>query len=700
MCIPSSTGSLVRPPGFVCRCKEVWQIKPEKKRELAQNTIEYSEEHNNLKREEKNSSDFDGKFERNDLKERPSEGVDINKLNVTVSDEPMDEDVFSGIIYDKPLKAYLPTAHILGPKRTKENPEMDYEKPRTFYPTMEEWKDFPKYIDYIERQDAHKTGLVKIVPPKEWIPRKKGYNPSDIKMPLDHPVRQNISMTSVPGAFKTLADRSVPQFTPEEYMRLATSEKFITPSHNSYKELEKLYWASNLDDKSAAPIYGADNCNSITDEDQNIVNIEHLDSLLKEAKETIPGVNLPYIYFGMWKATFSWHVEDVDLAAVNYLHYGAPKTWYCVPPGEGYKLEQVARKLFPEMATQCFNLLRHKAVMISPEVLRANGVKVFKMVQEERNMMVVFPHAYHAGFNHGFNIAESANFANERWIEYGKRFRDCVCSGRSSEVTIDMDPFVKKFQPCIYRNWRNGNDFALHPEDPPYLKRLIEDAKERVLIEDISAEEYGLLLEEVSRMRKIPQWFRERFVLDYNDEIEEFFVPDKIRKEEEYSTCEGPKARNVKRKLLQRLMKGEVIFDVKVRKMEERRVEKYMRRRKRYFRMLDEHVRQREEKKTEILEGKGNGSLGSGAARGVGFSGANVEDLVEKKANIICKANKKHKFKACKKCSGCIRGNCKDCLYCQDMVKYGGRGIMKQKCEQRVCVNPIVTTCSHCVWTL
>ena len=31
----------------------------------------------------------------------------------------------------------------------------------------------------------------------------------------------------------------------------------------------------------------------------------------------VPGVNIPYLYFGTWKATFSWHIEDVDLYAVN-----------------------------------------------------------------------------------------------------------------------------------------------------------------------------------------------------------------------------------------------------------------------------------------------------------------------------------------------------------------------------------------------
>ena len=67
------------------------------------------------------------------------------------------------------------------------------------------------------------------------------------------------------------------------------------------------------------------------------------------------------------------------------------------------------------------------------------------MVQEEREIIIVFPYAYHSGFNHGFNIAESTNFATERWVEFGKRMRPCTCD--RARVKFTMDPFIKKYQP-------------------------------------------------------------------------------------------------------------------------------------------------------------------------------------------------------------------------------------------------------------
>ena len=44
-----------------------------------------------------------------------------------------------------------------------------------------------------------------------------------------------------------------------------------------------------------------------------------------------------------------------------------------------------------------------------------------QITQEAGHIIITFPYGYHAGYNHGFNLAESTNFATQRWIEYGKR---------------------------------------------------------------------------------------------------------------------------------------------------------------------------------------------------------------------------------------------------------------------------------------
>ena len=76
-------------------------------------------------------------------------------------------------------------------------------------------------------------------------------------------------------------------------------------------------------------------------------NVAHLPSaltrLLPSSGKSLPGVNTPYLYFGMWRATFAWHVEDMDLFSINYIHFGAPKFWYAIPQGKSVQMENTMR---------------------------------------------------------------------------------------------------------------------------------------------------------------------------------------------------------------------------------------------------------------------------------------------------------------------------------------------------------------------
>jgi jumonji domain-containing protein 2 len=179
-------------------------------------------------------------------------------------------------------------------------------------------------------------------------------------------------------------------------------------------------------------MYGADVPGTIYDDDVTVWNIGTLDSILSQTLDKtygvkIPGVNTPYLYFGMWRSTFAWHTEDMDLYSINYLHFGAPKSWYAVPPEHGHRLERLAKGFFPGDAMSCSSFFRHKSTLISPSILYQYSIPVNKVTQEAGQFMITFPYAYHCGFNHGYNCAESTNFALERWIEFGVKASKVYC---------------------------------------------------------------------------------------------------------------------------------------------------------------------------------------------------------------------------------------------------------------------------------
>jgi JmjC domain, hydroxylase len=64
-------------------------------------------------------------------------------------------------------------------------------------------------------------------------------------------------------------------------------------------------------------------------------------SPLKLLQTPVPGVTTPYLYHGALFSTFCWHIEDLYLLSVNYLHIGAPKTWYGVPAKYADQFEKV-----------------------------------------------------------------------------------------------------------------------------------------------------------------------------------------------------------------------------------------------------------------------------------------------------------------------------------------------------------------------
>ncbi|XP_048352897.1 lysine-specific demethylase 4A [Sphaerodactylus townsendi] len=359
----------------------------------------------------------------------------------------------------------------------------------TFHPTVEEFKNFSRYVAYIESQGAHRAGLAKVVPPKEWKPRACYDDIDELIIPA--PIQQVVTGQS--GLF-TQYNIQKKAMTVREFRRIANSDKYCTPRYTEFEDLERKYW-KNL--TFNPPIYGADVNGTLYDKHINEWNIGHLNTILdiveNESGITIEGVNTPYLYFGMWKTSFAWHTEDMDLYSINYLHFGEPKSWYSIPPEHGKRLERLAKGFFPGSAQSCEAFLRHKMTLISPSILKKYGIPFDKVTQEAGEFMITFPYGYHAGFNHGFNCAESTNFATLRWIEYGKQ--SILCSCRKDMVKISMDVFVRKYQPDRYKFWKAGKDVTIidhtlpTPEAAEFFKGDLFQKVGKQCLEEIESED-------------------------------------------------------------------------------------------------------------------------------------------------------------------------------------------------------------------
>ncbi|KAI4132397.1 MAG: hypothetical protein LQ338_000745 [Usnochroma carphineum] len=207
-------------------------------------------------------------------------------------------------------------------------------------------------------------------------------------------------------------------------------------------ELETAYWKSLTFNN---PMYGADMPGSLFDDSTTQWNVAKLENLLDVLGQAVPGVNTAYLYLGMWKASFAWHLEDVDLYSINYIHFGAPKQWYSISQEDARRFEAAMRSVWPTDAKSCDQFLRHKTYLISPQLLQSQfNIKVNRLVHHEKEFVITFPYGYHSGYNLGYNCAESVNFATESWLDYGKVAKKCLCEADS--VWVDVYDIERKLR--------------------------------------------------------------------------------------------------------------------------------------------------------------------------------------------------------------------------------------------------------------
>ncbi len=93
---------------------------------------------------------------------------------------------------------------------------------------------------------------------------------------------------------------------------------------------------------------------------------------------------------------------------------------YGVPGTEAEAFEQVMVEAVPELMQSEKGLLYKMVTMLPPETALKAGVRVCHLLQRPGSFVITWPRAYHAGFSHGLNCAESSNFATPDWLPWGR----------------------------------------------------------------------------------------------------------------------------------------------------------------------------------------------------------------------------------------------------------------------------------------
>jgi hypothetical protein len=219
-----------------------------------------------------------------------------------------------------------------------------------------------------------------------------------------------------------------------------------------------------------------------------------------------------------------------------------------------------------------------------------------------------------------------------------------------------------------------------------YFEELTVRAKNKL----INQEDFETLKEDLMLKREIKPWFKEKFPLDYKD-IMELVIKDDVSKETKVDENDNeiPGIPNVVNKLMKRPF---VECCVEIKCLDEEVATKHLDEMKAYKAILKEQRLELEAKTVAVKVGQAGG--------GSGFKGVDKEDLKAKKSLVFCSAKRKHKFKACSMCLGCLEPNCDVCVHCVDSPRNGGRNVLRQKCVQRLCINPVMATCTSCRWQI
>ncbi|KAG5357849.1 Jumonji/ARID domain-containing protein 2 [Yarrowia sp. B02] len=129
-------------------------------------------------------------------------------------------------------------------------------------------------------------------------------------------------------------------------------------------------------------------------------------------------ISMPWLHVGMMFSTQSWGVEDMNMWSLDYMHFGSTRTWYSVSPAHYEKFQKLLERYIEKGERKIDSkFVLEPDLMISPQILRDEGIDVYICDQRPGEYVLSFPQAYRSHFCHGFNMSESVNLCPISWLD-------------------------------------------------------------------------------------------------------------------------------------------------------------------------------------------------------------------------------------------------------------------------------------------
>jgi hypothetical protein len=322
-------------------------------------------------------------------------------------------------------------------------------EPVGYSPTREEWADTGKLMEKLHRMDTEGAGAFLLKPPKDTpglgLPRdttKYTLNGKRFKIEV-HPDNSDYFRSTVmkEGAFYLPTDKSrreplfraqvsiqsgkapdspAPGNEAEQFEQLITSSKvFISPVYAAEKDVDTRERRSAYQLFPESPIHP--------------MKTNRLDLTTHK----ISGAHTPWGYVSYGKGTvFTTHKEDGKTSAIHAIHAGGKKRWNTVAAHHERKFEDVIAEDFKikDKDRICDNWIREMGLYPRQVVLKKHKIHHCSFTQAAGEVVVLFPHTYHWGYNEDTNVSEAVNFGDKYWSPIGAKF--CAHMNCSHQGTI------------------------------------------------------------------------------------------------------------------------------------------------------------------------------------------------------------------------------------------------------------------------